>query len=341
MTSKVSSPRSTLDQIVSAISPASEAQAAGVRQRLAARRSAGEELGGLQRLCERLAAARHSPRPVVDARTLAVFAADHGVADPGVDLGEHGPTITAVRHITSGEAAVCAAARAAGARLILVDCGVRGGDQFDLGRGVVAFRVGEESPDITREPAMTAEQAIISVQTGIALVMSLADDGLDLLALGHVSTGSQPVSGAVVAALTATPPEDLDARDAEVIATALQRGNPDASDPMEVLCKVGGVDLGIMAGAILGAASIDIPVVLDEHATSAAALLATRISPAIVGYLFASHAGSTPCHRRALAALGLEPLFDLGLASGEGSGAALALPMLSAAALVLSGEIPT
>lgn len=334
----MSSLRSTLDQIVSSISPASEAQAEGVRQRLAARRSVGEELGDLQRLCERLAAARHSPHPEVTAQTLAVFAADHGVADSGVDLGEHSPTITTVRHIASGKAAVCAAARAAGARILLVDCGVRGGDEIDLGRGVLEFRIRADSPDITRAPAMTQAEAATALQTGIAMVMSLADDGLDVLALGHVSCGSQPVSGAVVAALTGADPAELDAQDADAIAAALARGRPVASEPLEVLSSVGGIDIGVMAGAILGAASIDIPVVLDEHATSAAALLATRISPAVSGYLFASHAGNTLMHARALEALGLAPLFDLGLASGEGSGAALTLPMIRAAARILSED---
>jgi nicotinate-nucleotide--dimethylbenzimidazole phosphoribosyltransferase len=187
---------------------------------------------------------------------------------------------------------------------------------------------------------MTPIDAIASIQTGVALVYSLADDALDVLALGQISPGGETVSAAVIAALTAMDPDDLGPEDASAVRSAMEHNLPDVSSPLDVLAKLGGPEIGMMAGAILGAASISVPVVLDDHATSAAALIATELAPDCAGYLIASHNGRGATHRRALAHIGLSPLFDLGLAHGEGTGAALALPMVEAAARMLR-EIPS
>lgn len=329
------SPRELLDSILATIGPVSEAQAVGARQRLNSMRGTRESLGVLEQLAEQLASARHSPRPRTERKVLAVFAADHGVADPGIDMGAHSPTIVAVKHLAAGEAAVCAVARTAQVELVIIDSGVRGGDKHGLGAGVLDFRSCDGTGDIRVGPAMTPIDALACVQTGVALVFSIADDGLDVLALGQVSAGSQTVSGAVVAALTEMAPETLGPEDADAVRAGLSENLPDADNPLDVLAKLGGPDIGMMVGAILGAASISIPIVLDDHATSAAALIATLLAPACSGYLIASHSGSTAGHRRALEHMGLKPLFDLGLAHGEGTGAALAIPMVEAAARLL------
>jgi nicotinate-nucleotide--dimethylbenzimidazole phosphoribosyltransferase len=183
---------------------------------------------------------------------------------------------------------------------------------------------------------MTPPSALAALTTGIALTFSLADAGLDLLTLGQIGPGIEAASGAVIAALAAVPPIEL-GDEGELIARALASNRSRAGQPIEVLTEVGGFDVGVLAGAILGAASIHVPVVLDDHATWAAALIAARLAPPVTGYLVAAHAGATsPGHRRALGALGLDPLFDLGLAHGEGTGALLAVPMIDAAARVLA-----
>jgi nicotinate-nucleotide--dimethylbenzimidazole phosphoribosyltransferase len=326
--------REVLDHILESVSAASGAQAAAAEERLRRRVPDVEGLGKLLGLASWLAGARHSPRPTVARRTALVVAADHGVAHPGVELGEHAPTVVALRHVASGKAAVCAAARSAAAELVVIDAGVRGGEALDLGRGTLGFRLGDGTPSIVDGPAMTPPTALAALTTGIALAFSAADAGLDLLAVGQIGPGAQPVSGAVIAALAGVPPIEF-GDDGELVARALAENRP-GDRPLDVLAAVGGLDLGVLAGAILGAASIHVPVVLDDHMTWAAALLAARLAPPVTGYLLAAHAGGASAgHRRALAALGLSPLFDLGLAHGEGTGALLAVPLVDAAARVL------
>jgi len=199
----------------------------------------------------------------------------------------------------------------------------------------LSFRSGNATENFCDGDAMTTEQAENAIQTGIALAFSLADAGLDILALGQVAAGSQPTSTALVAALTGQAPSALSPDDQDVVDKALRLHDvKDCSGP-ELLSHLGGFDIAVLTGLILAAASINVPVVLDGHGTSAAALLAQHMSPHVRGYLFASHRGGIPAHAAALAALNLEPLFAVGLAQGEGTGAVLALPMLDAAARVI------
>jgi nicotinate-nucleotide--dimethylbenzimidazole phosphoribosyltransferase len=324
-----------LDQIIDAISPASVAQATGATQALM-RSGLASQHGGLSEVAARLCAARHAPRPTLKDKIAVVVAADHGVASPGIDLGESSPTVQAIRFMAEGSAAINAAARSAGAQLVLVDTGIRGGDAMDLGPGVLSFRAGNGTEDFCDGDAMTVDQAEAAVQTGIALAFSLADAGLDILALGQVAAGSQPTSAALVAALTGLAPAELSPDDQDVVDKALRLHDVEGCSPLELLSKVGGFDIAVMTGMILAAASINVPVVLDGHGSSAAALLAQRMSPHVRGYLFASHRGGIAAHAAALKALQLEPLFAVGLAQGEGTGAVLALPMLDAAAQVMA-----
>tara|TARA_R110002096_G_scaffold435826_2_gene663568 strand:+ start:100617 stop:101615 length:999 start_codon:yes stop_codon:yes gene_type:complete len=324
-----------LDQIIESISPASIAQATGATQKLL-RSGLAAQHGGLAEVATRLCAARSAPRPQLGRKSVVVLASDHGVAFPGIDLGENSPTVHALRLMVEGNAAINAAARSADAQLVLVDTGIRGGESIDLGMGVLSFRCGNGTENFCDGDAMTKEQAEAAIQTGIALTFSLADAGLDILALGQVSAGSQPTSAALVAAITGDAPATLSPIDADVVEKALQHHDTSDCSPSELLAKLGGFDIAVMVGMILAAASINVPVVLDGHGTSAAALVANALSPHVRGYLFASHGGGIPAHAAALRALGLEPLFAVGLAQGEGTGAVLALPMLDAAARVMA-----
>ena len=331
-----------LDHVLSSILPASEAMAADAHDRLERHLPAGESLGVLSALAARLAGARHSRRPVLERRSALIVAADHGVAWPGVDLGASGPAATALRMIASGEAAVSAAARTADAHMVLVDAGVRGGESLDLGRGVMSFRLADGTDSIIRGPAMSEETARHGIETGVALAIALADAGLDVLALGQVAPGGEIASGALLAAMTGTSPAAIGScdEDAQAIAAALA-ANPAAAagaapDPLRILAALGGLEVALQVGVILAAASVHVPVVLDDHGTWAAGLVAVRLAPAAAGYLVASHGGASPGYRAGLRALGLEPLFDLGLAHGEGTGALLAVPMMDAAARVLA-----
>lgn len=322
------------------ILPASAAMGAAARARLERQAAPGESLGKLADLAQILAAARHDTRPSLARKSALLCAADHGVAWPGIDLPGPSPAAAALRVIAGGGAAVSAAARTAQAALVLVDAGVRGGESADLGRGVLSFRLCDGTASITAGPAMSRETADQAVETGVALVVSLAEGGVDVLALGQIGTGGEVAAGALCSALTGAAPANAAGHpgDAVVIGEALAANAAAVAggDPLAILAALGGPELGLLAGAILAAASLHIPVVLDDQGTWAAALVAVRLVPAAAGYLIASHAGGHPERRGALSALGLEPLFDLGLAHGEGTGALLALPLLDAAARALA-----
>jgi len=331
-----------LDHILRSILPASAAMRAAAEAAIARRLPHGESLGKLGAVAGQLAAARHTLRPQVSRRSVLVAAADHGVAFPGMRLGAEGPGAAALRLLAAGESAVSAAARTAGAAQVLVDAGVRGGDRLELGASVLSFRLADGTAAITEGPAMERAVAEAGLTTGIALAVSLADGGLDLLALGQIGLGGEIAAGALIAAFTGAAPEAIAAepQDAREIAIALA-ANRDAAaaaerDPVGALAALGGLEIALQVGVILAAASIHVPVVLDDHGTWAAALVAARLAPDVAGYLLAAHAGSRPGYRRALAELGLEPLFDLGLSHGEGTGALLAVPLIDAAAGVLA-----
>ncbi len=324
-----------LNQIIESISPASVAQATGAAQALM-RSGLASQHGGLAEVATRLCAARHAPRPKLDDKVAVVIAADHGVAYSGIDLGENNPTVSGLRLMAEGGAAINAAARSANAQLVLVDAGISGGDKLDLGQGVLSFRAGNGTKNFCDGEAMSEEEAEAAVQTGIALAFSLADAGLDILALGQVAVGSQPTSVAIVTAITGLSPAILSPDDQDVVDKALRFHDIKACSGIELLSRIGGFDIAVMTGMILAAASINVPIVLDGHGTSAAALLAQHMSSHVREYLFASHSGGIPAHAAALKALGMEPLFAVGLAQGEGTGAVLALPMLDAAARVLA-----
>ena len=322
------SPRSVIEHVVASISPASDAQAAAARDRIGASAD-----GTLAALAVGLAAARHAPRPRVDRKAVVVVLGDHGVADPGIDLGATHPTAVTAAAIADGSAALTEVARRAGARVLLVDAGATGPlprTAVGIGRGPAA--------DVTRGPALTVVDAVLAVEAGIAVAIALADDGLDVLALGAAGLGAEIGSAALVAALTGAAPSAVArAGDADAVAAALAANPLTRPEPLEALATFGGGDHAALTGMILAAASMDVPVVLDDHATSAAALAAVALAPAVAGYLVAAHGGTQPSHRRALAALGLSPLFELGLARGEGTGAALALALVDGAAGLVTG----
>jgi nicotinate-nucleotide--dimethylbenzimidazole phosphoribosyltransferase len=328
-----------LDQIIESIEPASVVEATHAAQRLL-RAELGAEAGSMGAIATRLCAARHSKEPQLSNKQVVVVAADHGVAMAGIDLGEDNPTAQGIMQMARGEAAINAAVRGAEASLVLVDAGIRGGEKIELGRGVLSFRIGDGTKNMSVVPAMSLDEASAAVQTGIAIAFSLADAGLDLLALGQFAAGAQPVSVALISALSGTPPHELSPSDREIVSKTLREHGLDRKDhgtpPLKLLAQVGGFDLGVLTGLILAAASIHVPILLDGHGTSAAALLAARFKPEVRGYLFASHSGGIPAHKLALQELKLEALFAVGLAQGEGTGAVLAMPMLDAAARVLS-----
>ncbi len=300
-------------------------------------------LGRLEDIAAQVAAIRGSLRPDALRAAIVVAAADHGIAAEGVSAYPQEVTRQMVANFAGGGAAVCVLARAAGAELVVVDAGIA--EPFDH-HDVRSLRVGPGTANAVEGPAMTRDQAVASILAGAALASELADAGITAVGVGEMGIGNTTSAAALAAALLGGDPVELCgpgtgldakgvARKAAVVARMLERNAPDPSDPLGVLAAVGGFEIGVLVGVALGAATRRSVVVLDGFITGAAALVALRLAPSLGGFLVASHRSAEPGHRLVLEALGLAPLLELDLRLGEGSGAALALPIVAAARDVL------
>lgn len=312
----MSDPR-VLRHVIASILPASRVHGEEARRHVVA---ANAPL--LERLAAALGGAQHTARPRAARRTIVVCAGDHGVGDPGVALGAAHPTVVAAHAIADGSAALAHVARAGRAPIVLVDAGAR--EPAEMPACAVALGRGP-SRDLLAGPAMTVVDAALALEAGIALGVSLAEDGLDVIALGALGVGADVASAALLGAALGAPPTGL--ADAVAEAAGAQGAALASAGALERLAAFGGPETGVLAGLMLGAASTHVPVILDGYATGAAALVAAALAPAVTGYLVAGHAGAFT-HARILAHLGLHPIYDVGLGHGEGTGAAMILPLI-------------
>jgi nicotinate-nucleotide--dimethylbenzimidazole phosphoribosyltransferase len=305
-------------------------------------------LGRLLDLGRHLAAVQRTDRPHGAPALVAVFAADHGVAREGVSAYPQDVTGQMVANFLAGGAAINALARRAGAALEVVDLGVAGPASGAADRpGFRSRSIAPGTASFLDGPAMTEDQATAAFEVGWRLGRDWAGGaGYRAIALGEMGIGNTTSASALVAALTGadvgevvgrgTGVDDAGlARKREVVARAVERHRAGSPDAWDWAVRVGGFEIVGLAGLALAAAAGRAVVVLDGLISTAAGLLAARLCPAAVGSMVAAHVGVEPGHRVALAALGLRPLLDLGLRLGEGSGAALALPLIAAAGDVL------
>ena len=311
-------------------------------------------LGRLEAIAIQLAGIRGQLVIDISRPAIAVFAGDHGVATEGVSPYPPEVTRQMVANFAAGGAAINVLARAARADLVVVDVGVAGdrlvpAPTSDSAVRFVDARVRPGTRNLSKEPAMTRAEMLAAIAVGTGIADELAAAGCDLLGVGEMGIGNTTASSAIVAVLTGRPAAEvtgsgtgLDAagvrRKAVIVDAAIRRHDLDPRRPLDVLAAVGGFEIAALVGAILGAAASGIPVVLDGFITGAAALIAVRLAPELPARLLASHRSAEPGHRVALEALGLEPIFDLGLRLGEASGAALAMPTITAAVRIL-GEM--
>jgi nicotinate-nucleotide--dimethylbenzimidazole phosphoribosyltransferase len=298
-------------------------------------------LGRLEAVVVQLAGITGSAAPRIDRPAVVVFAGDHGVTAQGVSAYPGSVTAQMVANFEAGGAAINVLARAAGARLVVVDVGVAGPGPAPSSR----IRAGTR--DMTVEPAMARGEALAAIGIGRDVVGRLVGDGCDVVALGEMGIGNTTAASALVAALTGRAVAEVTGRGtglddeavrhkAAVIEAALQRHRPRADDALGALAAVGGLEIAALVGAMLAAAEAHVPVLLDGFITGAAALVAAAIAPTLGPRLIASHRSAEPGHRVVLERLRLEPLLDLDLRLGEGSGAALTLPLLRASTLLLA-----
>jgi nicotinate-nucleotide--dimethylbenzimidazole phosphoribosyltransferase len=300
-------------------------------------------LGRLEELAVRIAMIRGTVSVDPLRAAIVVAAADHGVAQEGVSAYPQEVTRQMLTTFAAGGAAISVLARAAGARLVVVDAGVV--EPFEH-PAIRDLRLGEGTANAALGPAMSREQAAEAIRKGEDLAAELVSTGATVIAIGDMGIANTTAASAICCALLAREPAEvcgpgtgLDpegiAHKASVVQRMLERNAPDPDDPVSVLAAVGGFEIGVLAGVALGAAAERAVVVLDGFITGAAALVVTRLAPDAVGYLVASHRSPEPGHAAVLEELGLEPLLDLGLRLGEGSGAALALSIVAAARDIL------
>lgn len=338
---------SALPEILGGIGPAD----ATAMRRAAARQMTLTKppgsLGRLEDVSVQLAGIFGVERPVIRGKAVIVAAGDHGVVAQGVTGYPQAVTAQMVRNFLAGGAAISVMARLGGVDQIVVDAGIASARLVDQ-PGLRNLRIGRGTADMSLGPAMSRQQAIRCLEAGAALATEVAASGVNLIATGDMGIGNTTASSAIAAALTGKPPTETTGegtgrnpeqlrRKASVVARALEVNAPDPRDPIDVLGKVGGFEIGMLAGVMLGAASERCAVVLDGFISGAAALIAHGLSPAVRDYLIASHRSAERGHQAVLAHMGLDPLLDLGMRLGEGTGAVLAMGIIEAAAACLAG----
>jgi len=342
---------SLLKETVEAIVARDPKSRAAARARLEQLTMPHWALGRLMDLAEDLAGMTRSLYPPVERRAVVVMAGDHGVAVEGVSMYPREVTSQMVYNFVNGGAGINALARVSGARVVVVDMGVAG----DLGPlaaegKILSCRIGAGTGNMAVGPAMSREDAIRSVEAGIEVALMLAAE-TDLFATGDMGIANTTPSSAIVSVMTGAAVADVTGRgtgidDAglslkvAVVEKALAVTRPDPDDAMDVLMKVGGFEIGGIAGLILGAASLRKPVLLDGFISTAGALIAQGLAPRAADYMIAAHKSVEAGHRISLQKLGKEPLLDLGLRLGEGTGAVLAMPIVEGAVRVLT-EVAT
>jgi nicotinate-nucleotide--dimethylbenzimidazole phosphoribosyltransferase len=299
-------------------------------------------LGRLEELATRVAAAHGLLPPRELAPAVVVAAGDHGVAGEGVSAYPQEVTAQMLANFASGGAAVAVLSRSVGARLVVVDAGVAVPSRVP---GVLDLALGRGTANAAAGPAMPVAIAREGLLRGAGLGAQLVSEGAGAVALGEMGIGNTTSAAALTCSLLGCPPQaacgrgtGLDdaglARKVAVVERMLEvNGYP--ADPVEALAALGGYELALLAGVALGSARGRAVVVLDGFISSVAGLVAARIAPALVGYLVASHRSPEPGHTLVLDALGLAPLLELELRLGEGSGAALALPLVEASRAIL------
>jgi nicotinate-nucleotide--dimethylbenzimidazole phosphoribosyltransferase len=323
-----------LTETLARIQPADADAYAAAQDALDAKTKPRGSLGRLEELACRISGIRGTAAPGRLRAAVVVVAADHGVAREGVSAYPSEVTRQMLANFEAGGAAVCVLAREAGALLRIVDAGV-----------------GMPTASIADGPAMSRADALRWVERGIMLAGELAGSDVGIVVLGEMGIGNTTSAAALSAALLPADPASVCgrgtgidaaglARKVDVVTRALRANPSEPTDPVGALAALGGFEIAVLVGLALGGAAERLVVVLDGFITAAAALVAVRLEPSAVDAMVAAHLSPEPGHRLLLEAIGLEPLLDLQLRLGEGSGAALALPLLRASLAVL-GEMAT
>ncbi len=305
-----------------------------------------ESLGVMEDISARLAAIKGTIDVKLTNKRIVVCAGDHGVTEEGVSLFPAEVTPQMVLNFARGGASVNVIGNHAGAIVKAADIGVN--YDFDQDLPIFHKKVRHGTANFTKERAMTRKEAIQSIEAGIEIVAELeAEAPVDLLGTGDMGIGNTTPSSAIIAAFSGIPVEKLTGRGTGIDDAALankiaviQKGldlhKPDPADPLDILSKVGGLEIGALAGLVLGAAARGIPVICDGLISTAGALIACELAPAARQYLFASHKSVEVGHKYMHDRLGMEPLIDLRFRLGEGTGSAVCMELLDLSTRILA-----
>ena len=334
-----------LEEVIKQIRPLDDAamQSAQARQNILTKPQGS--LGRLEELSIQLAGIYRKPLPFIKDKVIITMAGDHGVAAEGVSAFPQEVTPQMVFNFLNGGAAINVLSRHVDARVVIVDMGVA--YDFEPHPSLVIKKVAKGTANMTQGPAMTRSQAEQSILSGVEVVEAEIKRGLDIVGTGEMGIGNTTPSAAIAAVLTGEAPAKIAGRGTGVddkglkrkvdaIERALAVNKPNPKDGLDVLAKVGGFEIGGLAGAILGAAANGKPVMVDGFISTAAAMIAVTIAPAARPYLISAHRSQEFGHGLMLNWLGLKPLFDFDLRLGEGTGATLGISMAEAACKILS-----
>jgi nicotinate-nucleotide--dimethylbenzimidazole phosphoribosyltransferase len=302
-------------------------------------------LGRLESLSIQIAGIQGKAQPQINRKAVIVMAADHGVATRGTSAYPQEVTGEMVLNFLHGGAGINVISRQVGARVIIVDMGVAA--KLEANPGLISRRIAAGTQDMSKGPAMTLAQAKQALEAGIEIVNAEVKKGLDIAATGDMGIGNTTASAAICAIMTGKTVAGVTGRGTGlddkqlqqkimIINEAIAVNKPEASQPLEVLAKVGGFEIGGLAGVILGAASNRIPVVIDGFISGAAALIAAGLCPQAKDYMIAGHCSVEPGHKILLQHLGLKPLLDLEMRLGEGTGAAMAMSIAETSVRILN-----
>jgi nicotinate-nucleotide--dimethylbenzimidazole phosphoribosyltransferase len=302
-------------------------------------------LGRLEEFARKVVAISNNEAPDLSKKVIFTFAADHGITEEGVSLYPREVTTQMVFNFLSGGAGVNVLARHAGAEVRVVDIGV----DHDFGNcpGLIHKKVARGTRNFAKGPAMTRDELLSAMAVGIEMADQCKAEGVGLVGTGEMGIGNTSPSSAIIAAIGKLEVEQVTHRgtginDAALTAkvAAISRGlalnKPNPADPLDVLQKVGGLEIAGIAGLVLGCAANGIPVVVDGFISTAGALIASELHPDVKEYIFAAHQSVEVGHRFMLERIGSRPILDLDLRLGEGTGAALAMTLIDAGVKILA-----
>ncbi|MBJ6801259.1 nicotinate-nucleotide--dimethylbenzimidazole phosphoribosyltransferase [Geomonas propionica] len=333
-----------LETTLAKIQPVDEALLAKAQAKLDNKTKPLGSLGRLEEVGRRFAAITGDLAPDTAKKVIFTFAGDHGIVEEGVSLFPKEVTPQMVLNFLRGGAGVNVLARHSGAEVRVVDVGVD--YDFEPAPGLIIRKIAKGTRNFAKGSAMTREEAVAAIEVGIALADEAKKEGVAMVGTGEMGIGNTSPSSAIIAAIAGCTVREVTHRGTgigdetlehkiKVIQAGLDLNRPEPQDPLDVLTKVGGLEIAGIAGLVLGAAANRMPVVVDGFISTAGALIASEMHPAVRDYIFTAHTSVEIGHQMMLERIGVKPLLDLQLRLGEGTGAALAMGLIEAGVKIL------